>query len=1070
MRACSRLGALGRGLLIIAAIQGSGSAWADPPKANSYPGADHVPQSQPGWQQYQTAADPSAPLDEAKGGKTALQTPLYKRTEDCFPAETRNLFYQVDGVSDAKGAFRPFAFHEPGAATQAQLNAIRGQNTWMLWGEGNEAFWGWLQERGYGFVDFLVLLKSSDRDSRFKTSGLINQPGMKKAAAGERILGLDLDVADAGITMQPPEADKTSGVPELAAPPSPPHALTQKHDEQCEHCHNSSGASAEGKLFDVSNIEPEYDEALKKLPRDGVDPNIYGYPSGVVGLRLMLNPDFFGATEAARQARARWQREVIDAARDTFYDSTKKIYENPELVRPFRISMSCAYCHVGPHPLFPPADPEKPEWSNLSSTIGNQYWVPQKLFANLTTPDNFLYHFLASQRPGTIDTSLVSTDHINNANTINAVFDVPARLNRAQTNSVEAQGPANLLSPSIEDGQIGAAPRHTPRVLLDGADSVGIFGALSRVYLNIGTFPEEWGRLHNPVIGFKPQRPFSVATLEQNSVYWQSAEKYRIPYLAAFFTAKSPTTGLSVAAPMKLSALPEGEKLLTSQRTESQRGREVFLDNCAICHSSKQPKDFAVNFSADWRTLAGDWHKNNLPPPSNPALITLPMSYADWEEFKRSYAYQQYLAALKVIDAGQSGPTAEDFFTNNFLSSEIRVPVTLVGTNSGRSMGTNGMKGQMWDNFSSDTYKALPSVGTVRFFNPYSKVDPDQWGNNDAYTPPGGGPGYYRPATLISVWATAPYLHNNSLGVFTGDPSLKGRLEAFNDGIDKLLTKSERPHSLAPIEGDLRGSSLAIKDPGFIYRTTAASWLGFTNKYVPYLVQGLTGPALFKILSVYLWVGLAVLWIVLLIVARPRYAGITLLLLAALAGGLVRLIGLDEIYPWLWAFPAVGILAGIWLWTGPQTTWRGRAAFALILIASCALGYHAHQFLNGNGADLRVGPIPKGVPVNLLMNTNPEAPMATLLKAGSAVTRAILRIKKEKLVLDPKQCAQQCLLSAEQQAKNEARALQIFEDQAGQALLAASKCPDFVLDRGHWFGEFLSDAEKRDLKAFLLTL
>jgi hypothetical protein len=36
--------------------------------------------------------------------------------------------------------------------------------------------------------------------------------------------------------------------------------------------------------------------------------------------------------------------------------------------------------------------------------------------------------------------------------------------------------------------------------------------------------------------------------------------------------------------------------------------------------------------------------------------------------------------------------------------------------------------------------------------------------------------------------------------------------------------------------------------------------------------------------------------------------------------------------------------------------------------------------------------------------------------------------------------------------------------------MAASKCPDFVLDRGHYFGEALTDQEKMDLIAFLKTL
>ena len=55
---------------------------------------------------------------------------------------------------------------------------------------------------------------------------------------------------------------------------------------------------------------------------------------------------------------------------------------------------------------------------------------------------------------------------------------------------------------------------------------------------------------------------------------------------------------------MKLAATQEGARLLADQQPLAQRGRGVFLDNCAICHSSKQPKDFAIAFSADWRDFA----------------------------------------------------------------------------------------------------------------------------------------------------------------------------------------------------------------------------------------------------------------------------------------------------------------------------------------------------------------------------------------------------------------------------------------------------------------------------------
>ncbi len=39
---------------------------------------------------------------------------------------------------------------------------------------------------------------------------------------------------------------------------------------------------------------------------------------------------------------------------------------------PYLIGMSCGFCHIGFNPLNPPADPERPKWSNLTGTIGNQ--------------------------------------------------------------------------------------------------------------------------------------------------------------------------------------------------------------------------------------------------------------------------------------------------------------------------------------------------------------------------------------------------------------------------------------------------------------------------------------------------------------------------------------------------------------------------------------------------------------------------------------------------------------------------------------------------------------------------
>jgi hypothetical protein len=992
----------------------------------AFPGASHTPDSQPGWRQFETRPDPGAPQDEAQGGRTARGTPVEKRSDASFPAESRNVFGEVDMVpSGPQGKLEPFDYTDGKTITAEGHDAIRGHNTWLLWGGGNESFWGWLQENNYGLVDFLVLVDSRKRESRFATAGLMNQPGMKAQTDSSnrlyRLLGLYLDEAD-GKSILLCEAGSCAANRGAADRPARAYEKAKR-------------------LFEPGDAAL-YDEVLSLMANDGVDPAVYGYPSGVVGLRLMPNPDFFGNTTEAKAARAYWAERVVKT-KDAFYTDLD-VNADPNLVRPFRVSMSCGFCHVGPHPLNPPADPENPQWSNLSSTIGNQYWRAAGVFSNLPKQDNFLYHFLASEQPGTVDTSLVSTDQINNPNTIISVFDVPARLHRAMENTPEAQSPANRLSLSVEEDGTDANPRHVPRVLLDGADSIGVFGSLSRVYINIGTYSQQWLRLHNPIVGFKAQAPFSVATLRANSVYWRTTENYRVRYLVRFFTYPNIRTGQSIAAPMKLANAPGGRETIEAERPLALQGRRVFLQNCAICHSSKQPEGFRLGFSREWANK----QETNV---AGGAELTVPMDFSDWERFKKTPAYQRYVSSISAM-AGVPSSSRDLFLEDNFLSTEIRIPVTLVGTNSARAVGTNAMRGQMWDNFSSDDYKNLPAVTRVRFYNPYSGMAPDEWGNNDAYDPPGGGPGYYRPPSLISVWATAPYLHNNTLGTYNRDPSVQGRLAAFEDGVDKLLWKSKRAPEQNHLPGNLRGSwkELAGSDPGFIYRTPDTTWISFPRKFIRPLLEGVVGP---QAVSLTLWAadGLVILLAVLAYFGRPRHAGFALIVIAALVGIALAVTRVDRVYWLLWAVPVVSLAGAVWFWQveGTRRRWA-RIVLGALCLVSFVGDVKMQLFLNGKLGDLRVGPIPQGTPVNLIMNINPEAPGDVLVGAVSAMTRGILLVRRDKL--------------------EGSAALRAFEKEAGLALLRASKCPDFVLDRGHWFGEALSDDEKKSLKAFLKTL
>ena len=120
----------------------------------------------------------------------------------------------------------------------------------------------------------------------------------------------------------------------------------------------------------------------------------------------------------------------------------------------------------------------------------------------------------------------------------------------------------------------------------------------------------------------------------------------------------------------------------------------------------------------------------------------------------------------------------DDFLANNFLSDDERHPVSEIGTNIERAMASNATEGHIWQDFSSKTYKELPPVHITGL------VDPLHTSLRLLPVDATGGRGYYRTPTLASLWAGAPYLHNNSVGLFNADPSVAGRLAAYQNGME----------------------------------------------------------------------------------------------------------------------------------------------------------------------------------------------------------------------------------------------------------------------------------------------
>jgi hypothetical protein len=783
-------------------------------------------------------------------------------------------------------------FHDMDGALALTPDEVKGRNTWIVWTGGNDRFWDTISKKSVGTLDFLKTLSShpklkASRDNRWRYLGLVNEPCFEKATGPDpQRFGLWLDKRKADCPPDPFENEKS---------------------------YEGVKVGARGKNLPLGSY--------------------YGWASGIVGLRLFPNPDFDEA------AAAKW-----DPVR---YYEDADYYFSKDLVKPYRVGMSCGFCHVGPNPVNPPADPENPQWANLSSNVGAQYFWIDRIFTWEADPTSFAFQLFHTSRPGALDTSLVSTDNINNPRTMNAVYQLGPRLEQGRRWGQETLGGGSLnnaqFNDYVKDGPLTLffqkpSTVWTPRVLKDGADSVGALGALNRVYINIGLFSEEWLRHFNALVGGKRVSPIEIAVARKNSGYWLATES-QTPNMALFF--------LKSTAPHKLAQAPGGAAYLTTDKARLTRGKEVFADTCARCHSSKLP---AGAPGVDPHGCAG-------------------AGYLD--------CFSKYWAWTKTDDFKQKMRPivlADDFLEGNYLSTELRIPVTLLETNACSPLATNAIANNIWDNFSSQTYKELPSVGEITVHHPIT-------GEARTYRMPGGGRGFTRPASLVSLWSTAPFLLNNTVGcanVAAGGkcldneagtygyaesaaPSVEARMRSFQDSIEKMLWPEKRE----------KDSVFGDKVPGVIDRTTSASYLRVASGYLPDLLRPLLG-----------------------------------------AG--------DAVTPWL---------------------------------------------VKDGG--IEIGPIPKGTPVNLLSNLAllPETDdVGERLRHDKEAVELVIRLKR-------------ALKSLPRNATDEdARQAFTRDTQLIEGLIALNKCPDFVVNRGHYFGTGrakgepgLSDADKRALIEFLKT-
>ena len=182
------------------------------------------------------------------------------------------------------------------------------------------------------------------------------------------------------------------------------------------------------------------------------------------------------------------------------------------------------------------------------------------------------------------------------------------------------------------------------------------------------------------------------AVAQKNSTYWNATQE-RSADLAAYLIAGQRRPCAFRDAPGGASSTcggsgrkPDYDALLT-------RGKTVFAENCARCHSSKLPEP-----------VPGARRRPAVQRPELPGLLE-PVLGVDGDR-----------RTSRRRCARSSRPRTSSRTTTCPPTREF--PSTRLETEICSSMASNAIEGYVWDNFSSQSYKTLPAVGDVHLHDP----------------------------------------------------------------------------------------------------------------------------------------------------------------------------------------------------------------------------------------------------------------------------------------------------------------------------------------------------------------
>ncbi|HXU68531.1 MAG TPA: cytochrome C [Polyangia bacterium] len=236
------------------------------------------------------------------------------------------------------------------------------------------------------------------------------------------------------------------------------------------------------------------------------------------------------------------------------------------------VGVSCASCHAGLDAQNPPANPDHPTWANINATTGNQFIQIGTIFGAHLSQNDPRYQVFHTWAPGTVDTTAIESDGINNPGIITQFFNLN---NRPYFNNTENGVPID--------------PQGVHRAGQGGEDDAGCQAAALRVYFNIGMCAGECMVPHLANGPGGSQTPIDQAQCAQACP----------DFVAAKAAVVNMCNFMATTTPPSLAKAPGGSNYITRSSAVLARGRVVFNQNCASCHGGAVLSDDQIHVADD---------------------------------------------------------------------------------------------------------------------------------------------------------------------------------------------------------------------------------------------------------------------------------------------------------------------------------------------------------------------------------------------------------------------------------------------------------------------------------------